>query len=148
VHATRRGGEKWYAKRDIDVIAAHVQPEDTWYLIPIEKAGSAKSLRLYPGIESTAGNRNATRRKSQNAGRSLGRRRTGLWEQWTDRWDLLNARQDSARWKHWKDGMFPGKCGETRDVHLSFGDKATPGTRTCRASQVSKKRCTWGWIGG
>jgi len=50
VHATRRGGKKRYTKRDIDVIAAHVQPEDAWYLIPIEKVGRAKSLRLYPGI--------------------------------------------------------------------------------------------------
>jgi hypothetical protein len=92
VHATRRGGKKRYTKRDIDVIAAHVQPEDAWYLIPIEKVGSAKSLRLYPGIESKAGNRNPTRRESRSAGRSLGRRRTRLWEQWRDRWDVLDAR--------------------------------------------------------
>ena len=51
VHATRRGGKKRYTKKDIDVIAAHVQPADAWYLIPIEKVGRAKSLRLYPGIE-------------------------------------------------------------------------------------------------
>ncbi len=92
VHATRRGGKERYTKRDIDVIAAHVQPEDAWYLIPIEKVGSAKSLRLYPGVESKAGNRNATRRKSRSARRSLGRRRTRLWEQWRDRWDVLDAR--------------------------------------------------------
>jgi hypothetical protein len=92
VHATRRGGKKRYTKRDIDVIAAHVQPEDAWYLIPIEKVGSAKSLRLYPGIENNAGNRNPTRRKSRSAGRSLRRRRTRLWEQWRDRWDVLDVR--------------------------------------------------------
>jgi len=51
VHATRRGGKKRYTKKDIDVIAAHVQPVDAWYLIPIEKIGRAKSLRLYPDIE-------------------------------------------------------------------------------------------------
>jgi hypothetical protein len=92
VHATRRGGKKRYTKRDIDVIAAHVQPEDAWYLIPIEKVGSAKSLRLYPGIEIKARNRKPTRRKSRSAGRSLRRRRTRLWEQWRDRWDVLDAR--------------------------------------------------------
>jgi hypothetical protein len=54
VRATRRGGKKRYTKKDIDVIAAHVQPVDAWYLIPIEKIGRAKSLRLYPDIESRA----------------------------------------------------------------------------------------------
>ena len=54
VHSTRRGGKKRYSKKDIDVIAAHVRPADTWYLIPIEKIGWAKSLRLYPGMERRA----------------------------------------------------------------------------------------------
>ena len=49
---------------------AHVQPVDAWYVIPIEKVGRAKSLRLYPGIES----------------------RNPRWEQWRDRWDLLGKR--------------------------------------------------------
>src|SRR5580765_8388486 len=73
VHSTRRGGKKRYSKKDIDVIAAHVQPVDAWYLIPIEKVGKAKSLRLYPGIESKARTR---------PGR--GRRGARGWEQWLD----------------------------------------------------------------
>ena len=48
VHSTRRSGKKRYTKKEIDVIAAHVQPVDAWYLIPIEAVGRAKSLRLYP----------------------------------------------------------------------------------------------------
>lgn len=81
VHATRRGGKKRYTKRDIDVIAAHVQPVDAWYLIPIEKVGKAKSLRLYPGIESRMGRVSATR----------GRRRLRAreWERWRERWEVL-----------------------------------------------------------
>ena len=54
VHSTRRGGKKRYNKKDFDVIAANVQRADAWYLIPIEKVGLAKSLRLYPGRERRA----------------------------------------------------------------------------------------------
>jgi PD-(D/E)XK endonuclease len=71
VHATRNGGKKRYTKKDIDVIVAHVQPEDAWYLIPIEKVGRAKSLRLHPGMASRQGKH----------GRS--------WEEWRDLWDVL-----------------------------------------------------------
>ena len=70
VRSTRGGGKKRYTKKDIDVLVAHVQPVDAWYVIPIEKVGRAKSLRLYPGIES----------------------RNPRWEQWRDRWDLLGKR--------------------------------------------------------
>jgi hypothetical protein len=52
VRTGRGGRKKRYTKKDIDVIAAHVQPVDAWYLIPIEAVGRAKSLRLYPGVES------------------------------------------------------------------------------------------------
>ena len=82
VHATRRGGKKRYTKRDIDVIAAHVQPEDAWYLIPIEKVGRAKSLRLYPGIP----------RRMHPGVRARGRRGTRNWERWRERWDVLGER--------------------------------------------------------
>jgi hypothetical protein len=75
VHSTRTGGKKRYTKKDIDVIAAHVQPEDAWYLIPIEKVGRAKSLRLYPGRE--------------RRGPSTGARD---WEQWRDAWEVLGER--------------------------------------------------------
>ena len=69
VHSTRKGGKKRYTKKDIDVIAAHVQPEDTWYLIPIEEIGRAKSLRLCP----------EGRRKMR--GRD--------WERWKGAWEVL-----------------------------------------------------------
>ncbi len=73
VHTTRQGRKKRYTKRDIDVIAAHVQPEDAWYLIPIEKIGRAKSLRLYPGLEKP---RRVKRPKRD-------------WERWMGAWDVL-----------------------------------------------------------
>jgi len=93
VRSARGGGKKRYTKKDIDVIAAHVQPVDAWYLIPIEKVGRAKSLRLYPGIESRVKGR--TVRKSRRVGHpgklgtaaSTGRSR--MWETWRDRWDVL-----------------------------------------------------------
>jgi hypothetical protein len=67
VRSTRSHGKKRYTKKDIDVLVAHVQPVDAWYLIPIEKVGRAKSLRFYPDIKS----------------------RNPKWEQWRDRWDVL-----------------------------------------------------------
>jgi len=82
VHSTRKGGKKRYTKKDIDVIAAHVQPADAWYLIPIEKVGRAKSLRLYPGIES----RQAAGQKKR------GRRGPREWEQWREAWEVLGER--------------------------------------------------------
>ena len=78
VHTTRRGGKKRYTKKDIDVIAAHVQPVDAWYLIPIEKVRRAKSMRLYPGIEI---------RSSSGTPRHVAR-----WERWRDAWDVIAAR--------------------------------------------------------
>jgi hypothetical protein len=79
VHSTRKGGKKRYTKKDIDVIAAHVQPADAWYLIPIERVGRAKSLRLYPGIESrqTVGRKKRARRAPRE------------WEQWRNAWEVL-----------------------------------------------------------
>ena len=70
VHSTRGQGKKRYTKKDIDVIAAHVQPADAWYLIPIEKVGRAKSLRLYPDIAS----------------------RRPMWERYREAWDVLGER--------------------------------------------------------
>src|SRR5579872_6277564 len=73
VHTTRKGLKKRYTKKDIDVIAAHVQPEDAWYLIPIEKIGRAKSLRLLAG--------------QQKPRRT--RRQTRDWERWLGAWEVL-----------------------------------------------------------
>jgi len=87
VHSTRGGGKKRYTKKDIDVIAAHVQPVDAWYLIPIEKVGRAKSLRLYPGIEGMVKNF-----KLRRVGKTRRRQRTRVWEQWRDRWEVLGER--------------------------------------------------------
>lgn len=67
VHATRGQGKRRYTKRDIDVLAGHVQPLDVWYLIPIEAVGRAKSLRFYPDVES----------------------RRPRWERWREAWDVL-----------------------------------------------------------
>jgi hypothetical protein len=49
------------------VLAAHVQPLDVWYLLPIRTLGRAKSLRFYPDIES----------------------RGPRWEKWRDAWEVL-----------------------------------------------------------
>jgi len=90
VHATRRGGKKRYTKKDIDVIAAHVQPVDAWYLIPIEKVGRAKSLRLYPGIEVRAAVRIPTLRKARRVGQPA--QEVARWEKWRDAWEVLGER--------------------------------------------------------
>jgi hypothetical protein len=90
VHSTRKGGKKRYTKKDIDVIAAHVQPEDAWYLIPIGRVGRAKSLRLYPGRERGTGISTArpahgrVLRKSRRANKPQ-----FVWERWRDAWDVL-----------------------------------------------------------
>jgi hypothetical protein len=83
VHATRRNGKKRYSKKEIDLIAAHVHPVDAWYLIPIEKVGRAKSLRLYPGIRKRV-KAQGRLRKSRSVGPPARK-----WERWRDRWDLL-----------------------------------------------------------
>lgn len=70
VHSTRGQGKKRYTKKDIDVLVAHVQPVDAWYLIPIETVGRAKSLRFYPDIKS----------------------RRPKWEQWREKWEVLGER--------------------------------------------------------
>jgi hypothetical protein len=69
VHSTRNGGKKRYTKKDVDVIAAHVQSVDAWYLIPIEKVGRAKSMRLCP--------------------EGSGKRRGKSWEEWLGAWEVL-----------------------------------------------------------
>ena len=49
VHTSRGGRKQRYTAKEIDVVAAHVQPVDVWYLLPISAVGRAKSLRFYPG---------------------------------------------------------------------------------------------------
>ena len=90
------GGKKRYTKEDIDVIAAHVQPVDALYLIPIEKVGRAKSLRLYSGIEGRAKKptlrqgRGKARRKSRPAGQGARKSRSAReWERWQEAWEVI-----------------------------------------------------------
>jgi hypothetical protein len=44
------GGFDVYTKDEIDLIAAYVVPEDTWYLIPIEATRGRKRLCLHPNV--------------------------------------------------------------------------------------------------
>jgi hypothetical protein len=37
-----------YTPEEIDFIAAYIVPLDLWYIVPIDAAGSSKSLRFYP----------------------------------------------------------------------------------------------------
>jgi len=77
VRTTRDGRKVRYTKKDIDVIAAHVQPLDVWYLIPIEAVGRAKSLRFYPEGEKTV------------VKKARGRRAPKCWEQYKENWAVL-----------------------------------------------------------
>jgi hypothetical protein len=43
-------GKIAYTADDIDILAVHIPPLDTWYLIPVEAFTPRKSLRLYPDI--------------------------------------------------------------------------------------------------
>ena len=52
------------------VVAAHVQPVDVWYLLPIAAVGRAKSLRFYPDIKS----------------------RRPMWEEYREAWKVLGER--------------------------------------------------------
>jgi hypothetical protein len=69
VYTTRGEGKKRYTTEEIDVLAAHVQPLDVWYLLPIGAFAGAKSLRFYPDIES----------------------REPRWEEWREKWDCLGV---------------------------------------------------------
>ncbi len=70
VHSTRRRGKKRYTAKEIDVVVAHVQPVDVWYLLPIAAVGRAKSLRFYPDIKS----------------------RRPMWEDYREAWDVLGRK--------------------------------------------------------
>ena len=70
VHATRRRGKRRYTAKEIDLVAAHVQPVDVWYLLPIAAVGRAKSLRFYPDIKS----------------------RRPMWEEYREAWEVLGRR--------------------------------------------------------
>jgi hypothetical protein len=70
VRSTRGQGKKRYTKKEIDVLVAHVQPLDVWYLLPIGVIGRTKSLRFYPDIKS----------------------RRPRWEKYREAWEVLDGR--------------------------------------------------------
>jgi hypothetical protein len=70
VHATRGRGKGRYTAKEIDLVAAHVQPVDVWYLLPIAAVRRAKSLRFYPDIRS----------------------RRPMWEEYREAWEVLGRR--------------------------------------------------------
>jgi hypothetical protein len=97
VHSTRRGGKKRYTKKEIDVIAAHVQPVDAWYLIPIEAVGRAKSLRLYPESASSEGV--ADIGADGKVLRKRAKSRKPDWERWRNAWQVLGTQPQLGKKK-------------------------------------------------
>ena len=77
VHTARGGRKQRYTAKEIDVVAAHVQPVDVWYLLPIRAVGRAKSLRFYPDIAS----------------------RRPMWEEYREAWEVLGFRARRRRLK-------------------------------------------------
>src|SRR5580692_6976586 len=43
-----RSSKKCYSKKDIDVMAGYVNPEDAWYLFPVRVIRKLRSLKLFP----------------------------------------------------------------------------------------------------
>ncbi|HXE91072.1 MAG TPA: group I intron-associated PD-(D/E)XK endonuclease [Terriglobales bacterium] len=62
--------KRQYGPRQVDVLAAYVAPEEAWYLIPREKLGGRKTIRMAPHRE---GN--------------------GRLERFRERWTVLGAPQ-------------------------------------------------------
>ncbi len=44
-----RRSKQAYTRKQIDVLAAYIVPEDLWYLIPVTAFAPRKTIRLYPG---------------------------------------------------------------------------------------------------
>ena len=51
VHSTRGRGKQRYTTREVDVIAAHVQPVDVWYLIPSGRGREGEEFAVLSDIE-------------------------------------------------------------------------------------------------
>ena len=93
VYSTRGEGKKRYTAKEIDVLAAHVQTKDVWYLLPVRAYGTAKSLRFYPDLKckrprwehvGVVGGRSGAEWEGVKAGRrggvrSVGGIRNGTW---------------------------------------------------------------------
>ena len=70
-----------YRTDQIDVLAAHVVPEDAWYLIPRAELGGRKTIRVAPHV----------------AGRRRG------FERWRERWSVLGAEEPEIKKKQPQD---------------------------------------------
>ena len=75
VYSTRGEGKKTYTARDIDVLAAHVQGKDVWYLLPIAAFEGVKTLRLFPDLKS----------------------RNPRWEEYREAWEWLRGGKKRRR---------------------------------------------------
>jgi hypothetical protein len=59
VYSSRGAGKKGYTAEQIDLLAAHVQGVDAWYLLPVGVIQGEKNLRLYPEAEARLRAKNA-----------------------------------------------------------------------------------------
>jgi hypothetical protein len=78
VHATCNRsdlGKLEYTAEDIDFLAAHIQPINVWYVLPVEVFAPAQGLTFYPDIES----------------------RRARWEHYREAWHLLERRDGPRR---------------------------------------------------
>jgi hypothetical protein len=69
VYSSRGAGKKRYTAQEIDVLAAHVQGVDAWYLLPVRVVARVKNLRLFPGLRS----------------------RNPRWEEYREAWEWLRG---------------------------------------------------------
>jgi hypothetical protein len=47
-HNCKGSNVKSYQAEEIDFLAAHIVPIDTWYIVPVNQLAALRSLRLYP----------------------------------------------------------------------------------------------------
>ena len=64
----RPAGHRAYRTDELDILAAYVVPEQTWYLLPVRAFAPRKTLVLFPGQQPTRG---------------------GRFERFKEAWDLL-----------------------------------------------------------
>jgi hypothetical protein len=44
--------KKQYTKKEIDILVVYIQPEDAWYIIPVDNVCKIKTLSFYPHLKS------------------------------------------------------------------------------------------------
>ena len=54
-HFDARRGATPYRKSEIDYIAAYVEPEEAWYIIPIRAIPGANTIALFPHVPGSQG---------------------------------------------------------------------------------------------